>query len=61
MKQSIEKWTKQNPTSTAYKKLEGYGMFKQTTITSNFLKAAFHKFYVVYSSIVYSNYGLGLL
>ena len=31
------------------KNFKGYGLFKQTTIPSNFLKAVFHKFYLVHS------------
>ena len=36
------------------KNLKWYGPFYQTIITSNFLKAAFHKFYLIHSWILCS-------
>ena len=43
MEQSIQEWTKLN--LWMLKNLKGYGLF-------NFLKAVFHKFYLLHSSIL---------
>ena len=48
MGQSIQEWTKQNSWKTAFKKLK---------TTSYFLKAVFHKFYLVHSFEYFASYG----
>ena len=53
-KKGIQEWTKQILWKTAFKNLKGYGLLKQTIheadhIPSNFIKAVFHKIYLVHS------------
>ena len=49
LSQIIQEWTKQNLWKRAFKKFDGvYGLSKEDHISSNFLKAVFHKFYLVH-------------
>ena len=49
MSQSIQNWTKESLWKTAFKKFEEAYLPKADHTTLNFLKAAFHKFYLVHS------------
>ena len=49
MGQSIQEWTKYNLWKTTFKKIEAICSASADHITSNFLKAFFHKFYLVHS------------
>ena len=55
IKQSIQEWTKSNLRNTACKRFEAICSVKTDYITSSFLKAVFHKFYLVHSQIVCRN------
>ena len=48
MGQSTEEWTKCNFWRTAFKKFEVMLSAQEDYITSNFLKAVFHKFHSVH-------------
>ena len=48
--QGIQEWTKKSSEKQALKNLKWYGLLRQT-ITTNFLKAVFHRFYLVHSWI----------
>ena len=47
--QSIQGWTKQNIWKTTFKKFEGIWSAKADHIPLVFLKAVFHRFYLVHS------------
>ena len=52
MGQGIQEWAKYNLRNTAIKKFEVIWSAQAEHITSNFLKAVFHKFYFVHSWIL---------
>ena len=57
MRQTTQEWTKYNLRKTAFKKFEViYSLIEQTIITSHFLMAVFHKFYLVHSGILCPKY-----
>ena len=56
MGQIFQEWTKQNLRKTGFKKLEGYGLLKQTISLQIFLNTVFHKFYLVHSWIICPKY-----
>ena len=49
LRQSIQECTKQNLWMVALTECEGYHLPKADHVPSNFLRAAFHKVYWVYS------------
>ena len=55
IKQSIQEWTKSNLWNTACKRFEAIFSVKTDYITLSFLKAVFHKCYLVHSQIVCRN------
>ena len=54
MGQGIQVWTKQNLWETAFEKI--WSLPRQTIITSDILKAVFHKFNLVYSWMSWPKY-----
>ena len=52
MRQSIQEWTEYILWKTPFKKLQGIWSAEADHILSSFLKAVFHKIYLVHSSIL---------
>ena len=52
MRQSIQEWTKWNLWKTAFKTFKVIWSAQADHVTSNFLKAVFHKIYLVHSWIL---------
>ena len=49
MGENIQQWTKKKFWKTAFKKIEVIWSVSADDVTSNFLKAVFHKFYLIHS------------
>ena len=47
--QSIQEWTKQNLLKTSLKKFQGHALLQVDHPPPNFVKAVFHKFYLLHS------------